>query len=151
MLGTRASIGVKRKKMEHSGKVAEYLVLAELISKDVEAYSAISFRQPHYDITVIRLDRTIARVQVKATELQNSSTNNSISNLEKEYDYLVLVVFDDPVQYFILTKNEVQFEYAENNPGTIYVSQSDSGSYKVRSNLLTYEGRWRKIIGEQSA
>ncbi|MEG3079341.1 hypothetical protein R3F64_05645 [Halomonas sp. 5021] len=137
--------------MEHSGKVAEYLVLAELIRKDVEAYSAISFRQPHYDITVVRLDRTVARVQVKATELQNGSTNNSISNLEKEYDYLVLVVFDDPVQYFILTKNEVKSEYAENQPGVIYVSQSDSGRYKVRNNLLTYEDKWEKIMGEPNA
>jgi hypothetical protein len=41
-LGTRADIGAKRKKMEHSGKVAEYLVLAELISKGVEAYLSVA-------------------------------------------------------------------------------------------------------------
>lgn len=137
--------------MEHSGKVAEYLVLAELIRKDVEAYSAISFRQPHYDITVVRPDRTVARVQVKATELQNGSTNNSISNLEKEYDYLVLVVFDEPVQYFILTKAEARSAYAPNNPGAIYTSQNESGRYKVRSELLAYKDQWGKIIGEQNA
>lgn len=137
--------------MEHSGKVAEYLVLAELIRRDVEAYSAISFRQPHYDITVVRPDRTVARVQVKATELQNGSTNNSVSNLEKDYDYLVLVVFDEAVRYFVLSKDEVRSAYAPNNPGTIYTSQSGSGGYKVRDGLLAYEGSWGKIIGKQDS
>lgn len=48
--------------------VAEYLVLAELIRKDVEAYSAISFRQPHYDITVVRPGRYKVRNGLLAYE-----------------------------------------------------------------------------------
>jgi hypothetical protein len=108
--------------MQHIGKVAEYLVLAELIQRDVEAYSAISFRQPSYDITVIRPNLSVARVQVKGTELQNKSTNNPISNLEKEFDYLIIVVFDgETPHYYILTKSEATQAYGK-KLGTIYTS-----------------------------
>lgn len=133
--------------IQHIGKVAEYLVLAELIRKDVEAYSAISFRQEHYDITVIRSDRTISRVQVKATELANRSTNNPVSNLDKDYDHLVLVVFDgtDPT-YFVLTKAEAQHEYAPNKRGTIYVSKRSSGRFAVKESLRPYRDCWEKIL-----
>lgn len=133
--------------MQHSDKVAEYLVLAALIQRDVEAYSAISFRQEDYDITVVRSDRTIVRVQVKATELQNRSKNNSVKNLDRKYDYLVLVVFDgDAVEYFIMTEKEVVAAYAPGSRGVVYVSECEKGTYVVRSGIRKYEGQWEKII-----
>ena len=134
--------------IKHVGKVAEYLVLAELIRKDVEAYSAISFRQEHYDITVVRPNRTIDRVQVKATELHNKSTNNPVGNLAKDYDHLILVVFDgvDPL-YFILTKQEVEAEFAPLKHGTIYVTKKVSGEFKVKDSIKLYQDRWEKIVG----
>ena len=118
------------------GKVAEYLVLSELIRRDLEAYPALSFLQEDYDITVIRKDLSICRVQVKATDLQNKSTNNSISNLEKKYDVLVLVVFDDSVpHYFLLTRKEVGDNFSPKKPGTMYVSESEKCTYKVKGTL----------------
>lgn len=133
--------------MQHIGKVAEYMVLAELIQRDVEAYSAISFRQPSYDITVIRPSRTVVRVQVKATELQNKSTNNPIDNLEKDFDYLVIVVFDRGVpQYYVLTKGETKAEYG-NVTGTIYTSRRVGDVYEVKKNIRRYQDKWKKIIG----
>lgn len=133
--------------IQHVGKVAEYLVLSELIRRDVEAYSAISFRQEHYDITVVRPDRTISRVQVKATELHNKSTNNPVSNLAKDYDHLVLVVFDGTAPlYFIMTKAEVVSEFVPNKPGTIYVSRQESGRFKVKESFARHQNQWDKIV-----
>lgn len=131
--------------IQNIGKVAEYLVLAELIRKDIEAYSAISFHQEHYDITVIRSDREISRLQVKATELHNNSKNNSIKNLDKNYDHLILVVFEgtDP-SFFIMAKHEVVSEYTK-NPGTIYISKFENGCYKVRDSIAKYKNNWEKI------
>lgn len=135
--------------MQHIGKVAEYLVLAELIQRDVEAYSAISFRQPSYDITVIRPDMSVARVQVKATELQNKSTNNPVGNLNKEFDFLVILVFDGEIpKYYILSKAEATAAYG-GKPGTIYVSQKMSGTFRVKPEIARYEAKWQKIFGEK--
>ncbi|MFJ1300668.1 hypothetical protein ACILG0_11920 [Pseudomonadota bacterium AL_CKDN230030165-1A_HGKHYDSX7] len=137
--------------MKHIGKVAEYLVLAELIQRDVEAYSAISFRQPSYDITVIRPDLSVARVQVKGTELQNKSTNNPITNLEKEFDYLVIVVFvGETPQYYILTKREATQAYG-NKLGTIYISQMVDRVWQVKPEISWHKDRWEKIIGQCAA
>ncbi|WP_271410042.1 hypothetical protein [Pseudomonas sp. Q1-7] len=134
--------------IQHIGKVAEYLVLAELIKKDVEAYSAISFHQEHYDITVIRSDKTISRIQVKATELQNKSTNNPVSNLNKVFDYLVLVVFDGLISsYYVMTKAEVEAEFASGKPGTMYTSKMAGGKYVVKDAIAQYENLWLKITG----
>lgn len=137
--------------MQHIGKVAEYLVLAELIQRDVEAYSAISFRQPSYDITVIRPNLSVARVQVKGTELQNKSTNNPISNLEKEFDYLVVVVFDgETPHYYILTKSEATQAYGK-KLGTIYTSQMIDRVYQVKPEISRHKDTWQKIIGKCAA
>jgi hypothetical protein len=137
--------------MQHIGKVAEYLVLAELIQRDVEAYSAISFRQPSYDITVIRPNLSVARVQVKGTELQNKSTNNPISNLEKEFDYLIIVVFDgETPHYYILTKSEATQAYGK-KLGTIYTSQMVDRVYQVKPEISRHKDKWEKIIGGRAA
>ena len=137
--------------IQHIGKVAEYLVLAELIRKNVEAYSAISFRQEHYDLTVVRPDRTISRVQVKATELHNKSTNNSVSNLSKDYDHLVLVVFNEnSPEYFILTKQEAELEFAANTPGTIYVSKQTNLLFSVKESITRHKDCWAKITGNEA-
>ena len=137
--------------MKHIGKVAEYLVLSELIQRDVEAYSAISFRQPSYDITVIRPNLSVARVQVKGTELQNKSTNNPVGNLEKEFDILVIVVFDgETPHYYILTKAETTKAYGQ-KAGTIYTSQLVDGVYRVKKEIARYENIWEKIIGKRAA
>jgi hypothetical protein len=136
--------------MEHIGQVAEYLVLAELIQRDVEAYSAISFRQPSYDITVIRPNLSVARVQVKGTELQNKSTNNPIGNLEKEFDYLVIVLFDgETPNYYVLTKAEATKAYAPKR-GPIYTSQLVDGVYRVKNEITRYQDMWEKIIGKRA-
>jgi hypothetical protein len=135
--------------MKHIGKVAEHLVLAELIRRDVEAYSAISFRQPSYDITVIRPTLSVARVQVKGTELQNQSTNNPISNLEKGFDYLVIVVFDgDTPHYYVLTKAEAMRAYGK--LGTIYSSERVNRVYQVRPEVARHRDKWEKIIGKRT-
>jgi hypothetical protein len=132
--------------IKNIGKVAEHLVLAELILRDLEAYSALSFRQENYDVTMIRKDQTICRIQVKATDLQNKSTNNSINNLDKEYDFLVLVVFDNSVpSYFVLTKKEVGGNSSPTNLGTMSVSERENGVHRVKGTIEKHRNQWQKL------
>ena len=137
--------------IQHIGKVAEYFVLAELIRRNVEAYSAISFRQEHYDVTVVMPDKTISRVQVKGTELHNKTTNNIISNLNKDYDHLVLVVFNEKIpEYFILTKQEAESEFAANKSGNIYVSRQTNRLFSVKESIARHKDCWAKITGNEA-
>jgi hypothetical protein len=90
-------------------------------------------------------------VQVKGTELQNKSTNNPISNLEKEFDYLIIVVFDgETPHYYILTKSEATQAYGK-KLGTIYTSQMVDRVYQVKPEISRHKDKWEKIIGGRAA
>lgn len=137
--------------IENIGKFAEYLVLTELLKRNIEAYPAISFHQKNYDITVVQNENLVVRVQVKATELQNNSTNNAIRNLDKNFNFLVLVVVDrSQYRYFILKKEEVEREVMS-AAGQLYVSRWDGEHYSVKSSIVTYEDKWDKITSCISA
>nr|WP_010132461.1 hypothetical protein [Microbulbifer agarilyticus] len=130
--------------MLNSGKYGEFLVMTELLKRDIEAYQAVKINQEDYDITVVRSTSEVIRVQVKTTELQNGSTNNAISNIDKNYDILVIVIVDPSGdRHFVLTKDEVLREKAAGNQ--IYISQKTAGTPQIRQNLIQYEGQWSKI------
>lgn len=132
--------------MEYLGKYGEHLVLANLLRKGKEAYLAIKLNQEDYDITVVLNESCVKRVQVKATDLHNKSTNNSITGTEKDYDYLALVIIDkDMHRVFILTKDEVSRE--RGNSKKLGVSQIKSGTPVVKDSLVQYEDKWDKIAG----
>ncbi len=94
--------------MKYIGKYGEYLVLLELLKREIESYLAIKVNQDSYDITVVLDKSCVVRLQVKATKLHNDATNNPVSNVKKDYDYLALVVVEENKdRIFILTKDEV--------------------------------------------
>lgn len=130
--------------MLNSGKYGEFLVLAELLKRDNEAYQAVKINQEDYDITVVRSVTDVIRIQVKTTDLQNSSTNNAISNVHKNYDFLVIVIVEPSnVRMFVLTKQEVLGE--KTNGNQIYTTEKLSGTVSIRQNLIQYENQWQKI------
>lgn len=131
--------------MEYIGKYAEHLVLAKLLGLGIEAYLAIKSNQDHYDITVITADKRVIRVQVKSTKLENESTNNPISNIDKEYDFLVLVIVTgNSSRHFVLTKSEA-FEIKGDNR-TMYTSFKEKKSSKIKDVLLPHEDKWTKLF-----
>jgi hypothetical protein len=140
-------------KRPYLGKVGEYRVLASLLELGIEAYPAIRSNQQDYDITAIPRRDKVVRIQVKATELDNRSTNNAISGTEREFDFLVLVVVKDTkdpgvgfsARFFILTRDEVTVLRGEDK--LLGVSYRQDGEYRVREALTHHEDKWEKIGG----
>ncbi|EKO3849809.1 hypothetical protein M0357_004975 [Vibrio harveyi] len=133
--------------MEYIGKFGEHFVLSELLKRDVESYLAINSNQKNYDITVVLDDLSVKRIQVKATELQNDSTNNAITGTKKKYDYLILVVVDiGQTMTYIMTKEEVDKQRA--NQVDLYVSEKSKtdARYIVREAFKPHLERWDKIV-----
>lgn len=132
-------------RLKFLGKYAEYLILTNLLKINLEAYPAIRTNQEDYDITVITGKKTIVRVQVKATELGNQSTNNAIPNVDKDFHFFVLVVVSaspPTEQIYILAKDEVLPHVSS---GQLYTTEKVNGTKQVRSFLNSYLNQWSKI------
>jgi hypothetical protein len=147
--------GVEQERLSYLGKVGEYRVLSALLERGIEAYPAIRTNQRDYDITAIPNGDKVVRIQVKATVINNRSTNNAVSGTEKQYDFLVLVVFEDakddrdefPARFFILTWDEVTAQRGEDKRFGVS-RKCDNGEYRVREVLSEHESKWEKIIRE---
>ena len=136
----------KSHEMEYIGKYGEHLVILNLLQQNIEAYMAIKSNQEDYDITVILSSLSVKRIQVKATNLQNKNTNNSISGTENMYDFLALVIVDNSIpRVFILTKNEADIERGSNVKFSC--SYKSNRAFKIKESLLKYENKWEKIKG----
>jgi len=133
--------------MKYLGKYGEYLVLLNLLKKNIEAYLAIKATQNDYDITVVLSNSCVKRIQVKTTDVQNKATNNVHKGTEKEYDYLILVNIDNGIdRIFILTKEEATKERGSSKLfGTTQIKSKQSC---VKDTLIKYENRWDKIEGK---
>ena len=117
----------------------EIRVLACLLERDIEAYQAININQNDFDLTVVLSPTRVVRVQVKSTELNNKATNNAIDRIDKQYDYLVVVIFGDkeaPV-FFVMSKAEaMQLKGINKQLG---VTQITSKVPEVKTALLPHE------------
>lgn len=94
--------------MKSIGKYGEYRVLACLLERDIEAYQAININQNDFDLTVVLNQEHVVRVQVKSTELNNKATNNAIAGIDKQYDFMVIVIFEGQgkARFFVMSKAE---------------------------------------------
>lgn len=134
--------------MKNIGKYAEYLVLLKLLKDEKEAYPALICNQEDYDITIVLKRTSVIRLQVKSTVLQNKNKNNSLGNLDKCYDFLVIVVFEESGhRMFVLSKDEVLSELGKNKK--LSTSTSKNGSYKIKDNLIIYENVWEKLYRDR--
>jgi hypothetical protein len=131
--------------MKYIGKYGEYRVLACLLENNIEAYPAIRVNQQDYDITAVLPSSKVVRIEVKSTQLNNKSTNNSIDRVDKPYDYLVIVVIDDKTQtsFYVLTKNEAIHAKGKNKG--ISLTRQKGRKFFVRENISCFKDNWGKI------
>lgn len=132
--------------MKYVGKYGEYRVLACLLERDVEVYQAIKTNQPDFDLTAILASGKVVRIQVKATELNNKSTNNAIDRIDKEYDFLVVVIVagDKTARFFVMSKTEaIDAKGTNKQLGT---TQQKKKQFRVKDALLQYENKWETIV-----
>ena len=131
--------------MKFIAKFGEHLVLTRLLQNEVEAYPAIKVNQDSYDLTAISRYRRVIRIQVKATELNNRSTNNSIKNFARHFDFLVIVVVESAtaVKCFVLTHSQAQT--LKGRSKQLGVSRIVNGVKVVKDELCEYLERWDQI------
>jgi len=132
--------------MKSIGKYGEYRVLACLLEQDVEVYQAINITQPDFDLTAILSNEKIVRIQVKSTELHNKTTNNAIDRIDKDYDFLVVVIFEGRgvSRFFIMSKDEAMAEKRRNKQ--LGVTQQRNKQSQVKDCLVKHENKWGKIV-----
>lgn len=125
--------------MQSVGKYGEYRVLACLLERDIEVYQAINIKQPDFDLTVILSTEKIIRIQVKSTELHNKATNNAIDRINKNYDFLVVVIFesDGLARFFIMSNEDAIKEKGDNKQ--LGVTQQRNKQSQIKDCLLKYE------------
>lgn len=131
--------------MKYVGKYGEYRVLACLLEQDIEAYPAIMINQPDFDLTAILASGKVVRIQVKATELNNKSTNNAIDRIDKQHDFLVVVIVGEnkATRFFVMTKAEaLAAKGASKQLGT---TQQRKKEFQVKDIFLPHEDKWEKI------
>jgi len=131
--------------MKFIGKYGEYLALTRLLEHEVEAYSAIKVNQDSYDLTAIAKSGRIVRIQVKATELHNRSTNNSIGSLAREFDFLVVVVVQAGrfADCYVLTHAEAHALRGESK--NLGISRREKRVSVVKRELDQYKEQWSRI------
>lgn len=132
--------------MKYIGKYGEYRVLACLLEREVEVYQAIKTNQPDFDLTAILSSGKVVRIQVKATELNNKSTNNAIDRIDKEYDFLVVVIVaeDKTARFFVMSKTKAMA--AKGNTKQLGTTQQRKKQFQVKDVLLPYENKWEVIF-----
>jgi len=132
--------------VKYIGKYGEYRVLTCLLERDVETYQAINTNQPDFDLTAILESKNIVRIQVKSTELFNKATNNAIDRIDKNYDFLVVVIFEGEgiSRFFVMSKEEAMEIKGRNKQ--LGVTQQRNKTPQVKESLLPFEDQWEKII-----
>lgn len=131
--------------MKFIGKFGENLVLTRLLERDIEAYPAIKANQDSYDLTAIPPSKRVLRIQVKATELNNKSTNNTIGSLAREFDYLVIVIVrgERLADCYVLTHAEAHALRGESKQ--LGVSRKVNGKSVVKNELEWHKEQWDRI------
>lgn len=132
--------------MIQSGKYGEYLVMLELLKLDFETYMANIKNQEHWDLTIILNDSIVKRIQVKTTELQNKATNNSIKSVDKNYDYMIIVIIDnDNPSFYILSKEDVIKSKGSNKQLSISKKVRNQQQYIVKNEVEIYKDKWDRL------
>jgi hypothetical protein len=131
--------------MKFIGKFGEYFALTRLLERGVEAYPAIKVNQHSYDLTAITNSGRIVRIQVKATDLRNRSTNNTIGTLAREFDFLVVVVVygERLADCYVLTYAEAHSLRGKSK--MLGISRRDRTVSVVKSELIQYKEAWSRI------
>ena len=131
--------------MKFIGRFGEYLTLTRLLENEIEAYPAIKVNQDSYDLTAIATSGSIVRIQVKTTELNNKSTNNTIGSFAREFDFLIVVIVHgkNKADCYVITHAEAHSLRGISKQ--LGVSRRQSGISVVKSELAQYKEMWSRI------
>jgi len=127
-----------------SAAIGEYLVLGELLKRNIEAYLAHGETQKGWDVVIVTNEST-KRVQVKTIDWpQQLAVNGSFAD---GFDYLVVVLLDrtNPRSRFFVFKRErldvllsAPNELRAGGKRTLTMSQKS-----MDSRLKRYEDNWK--------
>ncbi len=133
--------------MKFIGKFGEYLALTRLLERGIEAYPAIKVNQDSYDLTALAESGKIVRIQVKATDLRNKSTNNTVGALARTFDFLVVVAVhgDSAADCYVLTHQEAHDLRGASK--LLGISRRENNASVVKRELLPHKEAWHRIGG----
>ncbi len=131
------------------GEIGEQLVVLELLKSGYDVCRPVNKNQKNWDVIVAR-GRKFKKIQVKTTTWNAKTTNNVVRGVNKQYDFLVIVVRNyDVNQFFILSKSEV--EKINSDKSDFAITEIKNGERQVREYLMDYEviskEDWIKKLG----
>lgn len=129
-----------------SAAIGEYLVLGELLKRNIEAYLAHGETQKGWDVVIVTNEST-RRVQVKTIDWPNQLAVNG--NFAGGFDYLVVVLLDrlNPrSRFFVFEHGELDVflsapnELRAGGKRTLTMSQKS-----MDSRLKLHEDNWKTL------
>lgn len=101
--------------------------------------------QDSYDLTAISKSGRIIRIQVKAAELDNKSTNNTIGTLTRNFDFLLIVIVhgERPADCYVLTHAEAHA--LRGTSKLLGVSRKENRISVVKRELAPHKEAWARI------
>lgn len=130
-----------------SAAIGEYLVLGELLKRNIEAYLAHGETQKGWDVVIVTNEST-KRVQVKTIDWPNQLAVNG--NFAGGFDYLVVVLLDrtNPRSRFFV------FDHKELDPLLSAPNEQRAGGKRtltmsqksMDSRVKLHEDNWRILL-----
>lgn len=130
-----------------SAAIGEYLVLGELLKRNVEAYLAHGETQKGWDVVIVTNEST-KRVQVKTIDWPNQLAVNG--NFSDGFDYLVVVLLDrvkPRSRFFVFAHGELDAllsapnELRAGGKRTLTMSQKS-----MDSRVKLHEDNWKILV-----
>lgn len=130
-----------------SAAIGEYLVLGELLKRNVEAYLAHGETQKGWDVVIMTGDR-IKRVQVKTIDWPTQLAVNG--KFTKGFDYLVVVLLDREKprsRFFIFEPTELNELISKPNESRVGGNRTLTMSQRsISGHLKEHEDNWNILL-----
>ena len=130
-----------------SAAIGEYLVLGELLKRNIEAYLAHGATQKGWDIAILN-DNQTKRVQVKTIDWPNEKAVNG--KLTEGFDFLVVVLLDKKMprsRFFVFNVNGLDSLISKPNDARKNKGRTLTMSQKsIENDLSQYEDNWKIFL-----
>ena len=130
-----------------SAAIGEYLVLGELLKRNIEAYLAHGETQKGWDVVIVTNEST-KRVQVKTIDWPNQLAVNG--NFAGGFDYLVVVLLDrtNPRSRFFVFEHE-ELDVLLSAPNELRAGGKRTLTMSQRamdSRVKLHEDNWKVLL-----
>ena len=128
-----------------SAAIGEYLVLGELLKRNVEAYLAHGATQKSWDLAIFT-GTSIKRVQVKTIDWPDQlAVNGNFS----DFDYLVVVLLDRPnprSRFFVFDQAELDNMLSAPNEARGQARTLTMSQKALALRFAAHEDNWRILV-----